>query len=261
MHRTRRRAAFSIIELLISLIIISILVAMVILIASQRASEARLRTAQADLRLIAEAQQQASIDIGYFLRLYVLDDVTGGDGIPPTIPATPNDNVDGLQDEQNNTRNPDGDVYGIVPDFGSIPTNTSTTGQSGRLVDITALLRNETLIGVGLPYITYQREYVDLTNGESYGVPRDPWGQPYVIITREGFINDVDTLFSGNASSFSPAQLTSVDMAGGPTGLDALIFDRLTILSFGPNALPGDGSGVGIPGRFGQDDDLQVQLN
>jgi prepilin-type N-terminal cleavage/methylation domain-containing protein len=259
--RLRRRAGFSIIELLIALVIISILVAMVILVASQRAAEARLRAAQADLRMIAEAEQQASIDIGYFMRLYVLDDVLGGDGISPAIPNNTADVIDGLQDESGNTRNLDGATYGIVPDFGSIPTNTSSTGQQGALRDITALTRNETLIGIGLPYITYQRIYINPTTGQSYGVPRDPWGNPYVIITRQGFINDIDTLFSGSSAGTSPAQLTTVNMTGGPSGLNGLIFDRFTAVSFGPNALPGDGSGVAPNGDFGADDDLRVQLN
>lgn len=259
--RTRPHAGFSIIELLIALIIIAILVAMVILIASQRAAEARLRTAQADLRLLAEAEQQAVIDIGYFLRLYVLDDVVGGDGIGPTAVPNPLDVIDGLQDERFNTRNPDGPVYGIVPDFGSIPVNVSTTGRPGALFDITSLVRNETLLGIGLPYITYPRQYEDPATGNQYNVPRDPWGNPYVILTREGFVNDVDTLFAGTPTGASPALIDAVSMVGGPSGLDGTIFDRLTLVSFGPNALPGDGSGVAPDGNFGAGDDLVYQLN
>ena len=111
----RPAAGFSIIELLVALIIISILVAMVILVASQRAGEARLRAAEADMRLIGEAEKSAVTDIGFFLRLYVLNDVIGGDDLFPQLPPDPNDLIDGLQDERGNTRNPEGDIYGIQP--------------------------------------------------------------------------------------------------------------------------------------------------
>lgn len=250
MRPISRHHAFSIIELLIALVIISILVAMVILIASNRAAEARLRTAQADLRLIAEAEQAAVIDVNYFLRLYVLDDVVGGDNIQP---GALNDLIDGLQDETLNTRNPDGEIYGIMPDFGSLPISSSTTA-AGSLRNITALLRNETIVGIGLPYISYPRQYEDPSTGENFNVPRDPWGNPYMIFTRQGFINDVDTLFAPNQGLISG----TVTMTGAGS-FDPLVFDRLTIVSFGPDALPGD-AGLGDVGDSNSDD-LIIQLN
>jgi prepilin-type N-terminal cleavage/methylation domain-containing protein len=250
----RPAAGFSIIELLIALIIISILVAMVILVASQRAGEARLRAAEADLRLIGEAEKSAVTDIGFFLRLYVLDDVVGGDDLFPQLPPDPNDFVDGLQDERGNTRNPEGDIYGIQPDFGSLAVSTGTS-PPGDLVDIQARVRNETNVGIGLPYINFPREYIDAF-GNNYNVPRDPWGNPYVILTRQGFINDI------GSSLFTPVQgqiprtgtLTVVGFSGS-FALDR--FDRFTLLSFGPDASPGDG-GVG---NLGEGDDLIFQLN
>ncbi|MBN1475898.1 prepilin-type N-terminal cleavage/methylation domain-containing protein [Candidatus Sumerlaeota bacterium] len=267
MRNLRRRAAFSIIELLISLIIISILVAMVILIASQRAAEARLRTAQADMRLIAEAEQQAVTDSGYFLRLYVLDDITG---LPPAgdLPPTPGDGTgdefDTLGEEELNTRNPDGGLYAIVPDLGSLRQSSST--DVGDLVDRTSLMANETALGLGLPYITYQREYSDLSTGDVFNVPRDPWGQPYMIMTRLGFVNDVDSLFQGSPATGATSSalidpVTVIDAgSGAPVGTyDATIFDRFTLVSFGPDALPGDG-GTGDIGDE-DSDDLTLQLN
>jgi len=245
------RAAFSIIELLISLVIISILTSMVILIASQRAEEARHETARADLRLIAEAQQQAAIDLGYFLRLYVLDDLVGDtDGF--TFPPATGD-FDYLRDEEFNTRNPEGDIYGIRPDFGSLPSG-QVSASPGDLVDITALARNESIIGIGLPYISYPRQWRDPADStRNYNVPSDPWGMPYVVLTRQGFINDVDILFDPDVGLIDTLVILGTDT------YDPLVFDRMTLLSFGPNVLPGNGPGT----TFGEagTDDIFLQLN
>jgi hypothetical protein len=132
----------------------------------------------------------------------------------------------------------------------------------GRLVDRSTLFQNETAIGIGLPYITYQHQYEDPVTGDSYNVPRDPWGNPYMIVTREGFIIDVATLFTGTPVSTSAAQVDPVDYINDPLGpLDATVFDRFTLLSFGPDGLPGDGTGAGIDGQLGGGDDLRLQLN
>jgi prepilin-type N-terminal cleavage/methylation domain-containing protein len=258
MRLTRHRSAFSIIELLISLIIISILSAMVILIASQRAAEARLRAAQADMRMIAEAEQQAAIDSGYFLRLYVLDDLTGpGDGISP---GAANDILDAIEDEDGNTRNIDGDVYAIVPELGSLFRQGSAN--PGDLLDRSNLftVENETRLGIGLPYISYPREFTDEATGINYNVPSDPWGMPYLLFTRQGAIIDVDTVFSGTPAGSSPALVDPLTVQGAPSNpYDATIFDRMTIVSFGPDGLPGDGGFTDIGDE--NSDDLRLQIN
>jgi prepilin-type N-terminal cleavage/methylation domain-containing protein len=261
---TRPAAGYSIIELLIALIIISILVSMVILVASQRTAEARLRAAESDMRIIAEAEQSAVKDFGYFLRFYVLDDITGDlpsgstDPTPTFGPKDPNDIFDLLIQEQLNDRNPDGEQYGIEPDFGSLPSSTTST-QAGGLRPANTLVNSvvrESTLGVLLPYISFRREYTD-DAGNYFNVPMDPWGNPYVIMTRQGFINDIgSTLFTPD-QGLIPAG-TAVNVAG--TGAFATDrFDRFTIISFGPDAVPGDGGIAGT--NIGEGDDLTLKLN
>ncbi|HMZ51991.1 MAG TPA: prepilin-type N-terminal cleavage/methylation domain-containing protein, partial [Candidatus Sumerlaeota bacterium] len=71
----RRRAGFSIIELLVAIIIIGILVAVLIPVVANRTAQARLARAQSDLKNLGEAEERVGVDTGFYIRLFALNDV------------------------------------------------------------------------------------------------------------------------------------------------------------------------------------------
>ncbi len=238
--RVRQRAdGFTIIELLISVIIIGILVAVIIPVYITRADEARLSACQQDLDALQTAQQHAAIDTGYFYRLYVLDDVRGGDGVPASNLTA--DRIDGIADEQLRT-----DV--LNPKLLFIDTQSGLVLAAGSAI-FDRMAANETAFNWNGPYINVPRK-VGLKNpvaGVPAGIPLDPWGNPYLFFTKEGLVRDRE----GDIST------TYIGLDGNSYATTR--FDRPTILSLGPNGLPGNGAGSTEP-HFGQGDDLYRQF-
>jgi type II secretory pathway pseudopilin PulG len=232
-------SGFTTIELIISVIIIGILGAIIVPVYVTRADEARLSAAQQDLEALQTAQQHAAIDTGYFYRLYVLDDDSGGDNIPSSNLTA--DRVDGIRDEALRT-----DV--VNPKLLFIDTKTGTFLAGGAAI-FDRMAQNETAFNWNGPYVKFARK-VGLKNPVANlpaGTPLDPWGNPYLFFTKEGLVNDRDGVISTTY-----------------TGLDgntynAVRFDRPTILSLGPNGVPGNGAGSAEP-LFGQGDDLYRQF-
>lgn len=231
------RRGFTIIELLISVIIIAILVAIIIPVLSNRAADARLAAARQDLEAIQTAQQHAAIDTGYFYRLYVLDDVRGGDGISP---ENAGDVIDGVRDEGLRSTNL------FIDTASGIFLNPTTAGDK-----FTLLSNNETNFNWNGPYVNYAKKVkpeipLPNGNGENFpaGMPLDPWGYPYLFFTREGLVYEPDGRIESNTYLGQPTK----------------VFDRPTILSLGPNSAPGDGTGTGPEAGFGRGDDIFRQF-
>ncbi len=234
-----RQGGFTIIELIISVIIIGILVAIIIPVYVTRADEARLSACQQDLEAIQTAQQHAGIDTGYFYRLYVLDDVVGGDNVPAS--NLTNDRVDGLRDEALRT-----DV--LNPKLLFIETKSGVV-LAGGIGIYDRMVQNETAFNWNGPYVNYARK-TGLKNpvpNVPAGIPLDPWGNPYLFFTKEGLVDD----------RIGAIVTTYVGLDG--NNYSTLRFDRPTILSLGPNGVPGNGSGSSEP-HFGQGDDLFRQF-
>jgi prepilin-type N-terminal cleavage/methylation domain-containing protein len=234
-----QRGGFTIIELLIAVIIIGILVAIIIPVYISRADDARLSAAQQDLDALQNAQQHAGIDTGYFYRLYVLDDVRGGDNVAPDNLA--NERVDGIRDEQLR-----GDASNPKQIF--IDTKSGLFLSSGNTL-YDRLVLNETAFNWNGPYINVTRK-TGLKNpipNVPASVPLDPWGAPYLFFTIEGIVRERE---GDVATSYTGADGNSYN---------AVRFDRPTVLSLGPNGLPGNGSGSTEP-VFGQGDDLYRQF-
>jgi prepilin-type N-terminal cleavage/methylation domain-containing protein len=230
---------FTIIEILIAIIIIGILVAVIIPRLATRSGLARKRACESDLEQIRKAQEHAGIDTGYYYRLYVLDDNPGGDAIGT---GGANDVIDGVRDEYLNTiaSNPRQLFIHI------------TTGQdnSGDLYNSTAsavlynrLTSNETDFNWNGRYITWQKDF------NFNDIPDDPWNHDYLFFTEKGLVLEPDGLVVATCSIDASGNLTT----GGAYNCEK--FDRFTVLSMGPDGIPGSGTGT----DFGSGDDIIQQ--
>lgn len=244
-----RRRGFSLIELLVAIIIIGILVAVLLPVVSNRSRQARIARTNSDLENLSEAYERAAIDTGYYSRIFMLNDVLRGDDLPI---EDPDDRYDGVTDYDSTVTNsflqfPTNNSLFIDPNTGDFVTGLNRDAVFDRF------LRNETTFdGTSAwngPYITWQKDTnnflgIGFDNLEKDGIPDDPWGNNYLFFTRAGLFEEPD----GQV-------VTTVNING--TTWDCLLFDRPTVLSLGPNGLPGTGEPAS---EFGEGDDYFRQF-
>ncbi len=247
LRRHRRQAGFSIIELLVAIIIIIILVAVLLPLVQGRTAQARFARTTADLENIVEAEQRIAIDTGYFVRLMALNDTIGGT-LAFQRPNPPNF-VDGLGQ------------YLVPGGFFQNPELVFIDPATSTLFDGTALINS---IGLAAETsfdpatIQWNGPYLNFTKDENLyagstlpdGIPDDAWGNNYLLFTRDGLVLEPDGVITASVGLNPTGGFSN----GGP--FDTSVFDRMTVLSLGPNGLPGDGSGSATTGVFGQGDDL-----
>ncbi len=225
----QRSSGFSIIELLVAIIIIGLLIAVIVPILSMRSKEAQHAAAMSDMQHIQDAQERAGVDTGFFYRLYVLDDNWAGDGYGLGDPL---DVQDGLLDEGNNRIYQNPKWIFVDVKTGEFFSNADT------FYDNNIRAANETAFNWHGRYITWQR---DMNRND---IGDDPWGNDYLFFTKAGVVLEPD------------GDIRNVYIGKDGLSYDAKVFDRPTILSLGPNGLPGSGSGT----DFGDDDDLKRQF-
>ncbi|MCC6546322.1 prepilin-type N-terminal cleavage/methylation domain-containing protein [Candidatus Sumerlaeota bacterium] len=242
----RGRAGFSIIELLVAIIIIGILVAVLIPVIASRTAAARVARAQSDITNLGEAEERVGVDTGFYVRLFALNDVLNGDGESFNRGRSfdPIDRADGLTDYKI------AQTYIVFPDTNSlfIDPNTGLYATTTRQNVIDRLSRNETnydgTVAWFGPYINWQKDSnIDnvetTTSPNPDGVPDDPWGNNYVIMTRRGIVLEPQgDLIETNVQPNVDGGFSS----GG--SYPAQVFDRSVILTLGPNGLPGAGNAV-----------------
>jgi prepilin-type N-terminal cleavage/methylation domain-containing protein len=245
------RRGFSIIELLVAVIIIGVLVSVIVPRLAERSEQAKRARVEQDLELIQKAQEQVVIDTSYMVRLFLLDDVRGGDSVGNAIPNNAADVVDSFGDEAfqalyNNRPN-----FFIDPDAQRLASGADRLLQGADTQQIFERLRdNETFFGWRGPYLTYQVD-TNGPGGQRTYVGDDAWGNDYLMFTPEGLINDYVDPVTGVAG---PGTVVTTITIGGNTYSNLQdAFDRFAILSLGPNGLPGDGTAAGV---FGTDDDI-----
>ena len=156
-----RQKGFSLLEILIALLILSIITTLAINRYAERTDDARRAAAQAEINQIVKAEQQCEIDTGYYVSLRALDDPPGGG----TMVIEPN----GVRQ------------YRIDNEF--TPYAFDTAGQWFYNPIDTRNWKG--------PYITYQNADTTGTPSDlgSYGSPLDPWGRNYKLFTRYGLTN------------------------------------------------------------------------
>ncbi len=184
------RSGFSLLEILIAMLILSILSAIAVNKYTERSEEARVNAAKAECKAIADAERQCEIDTGWYVSLRTLDDNPG----KGTFTDTNTLEQYNIEDELV--------PYAIQTDGGWYFYPINSKDWKG-------------------PYITYQK--VDLTGSKTppsnYGSPLDPWGRPYKLFTQSFLTNPVQR---------------ETDYPN--------LFDRMVIVSYGKDGLPGNNS-------------------
>jgi type II secretory pathway pseudopilin PulG len=256
----RSRSGFTMVEIVIAFLIIAILTAVMVPTMTKRSDDAKIVATQDDLRRLADAEERCSVDIGYVVRLYALNDGSRSDGIANTDPAN---QLSGLLDNSvslNNIYSSNNPTYLFISTStqGFLPSATQdnlfhnlTTGMtsSGSSYGSVASWHG--------PYLNWTRD----ANKNDW--PDDVWGNDYLFFSVNGVIAPPS---GSDTTDFSyPFKPTYKFPTG--TGKDypaEKIFDRFTILSLGPNGMPGDGSGdtttPASPGNFGKGDDIYISF-
>jgi type II secretory pathway pseudopilin PulG len=195
------------------LAILALLAAIAIPVFVHRAEEAKIRSAQQEVREIATSEELCGITHGVYVPLQVLDDI-------------PNDTSNAqYPDEIQN----DIDVYVIDT---LTPVYQQINNQQ-RLNENTARMRRIRENWQG-PFLNPKRVFESDGSGTTKArrdFPLDPWGQPYRLYSPMGIVGTAaENLTVFDTGSFSDGRLTTLDRR----------FDRFTVVSFGPDNEPGE---------------------
>ncbi len=254
LSRAHAQRGFTMVELVITVIIIAILVGIAVPVMQERARAAKLASARTDMEHIANAEERLTIDTGYMYRLFMLDDIRGaGDG-NNTNPAQ---GIDAFVDEMNGNgiQTVTASNFFIDPRTGQFIDAAAATAVFNRLSSSETsftggdILNTEGGVWNG-PYMNWTRDNnVVQPDGTRLGndIPDDPWGNDYILFTQAGIINETD----GNPSNANMKNAPTINGIASalPDGID-----RPAVLSLGPDGVPGAG-GAGSS-QLGTNDDL-----
>lgn len=206
-------------ELLVVLAIIGLLATIAIPVYVQRTEEAKVRTAQQEVREIAKAEQMVAMIHGFYVPIQVLDDIA----VDPRSSGTGRDDLEN-----------EADIIHLIDPFVNV---LDQREQQRDLQD------RDTNTRVHKLYYFWQGPFLNPTRvwiGDNPGPepeqlsaveirrdhPLDPWGQPYRMYSPIGIVgSSASSTDSGTFSSatFSNGFLTNTDDR----------FDRFAIVSFG----------------------------
>lgn len=255
-----RRAGLTLTELLVVVVIVSLLATIAVPVYTNQAAKARLALTLTEEKEIADAEQHVAIDIGYYVRFYALNDGFSGDTVPN---CSTDSKLGGVYDngflhsmDNRQIYHRSNEIF-LTTDTGQPPTNGVAL--------FAQLIKNETNFGWDGPYLNWHRD----VNFNDW--PDDPWGNDYMFFTVSGavypppdssnpfeyFPETTGAIVTGQGPEYdvSPSNAT-----GGTTTVKrrfytGRIFDRPTVLSLGPNGLPGNGTNDTDDG-YGQGDDI-----
>ncbi len=233
---------FTILEVVIAMIIISILTLVMMPTVTNRSNQARTTAAEHDMQALAEAESRASIDMGYYV-----------------VPWRLNNVIASSQETYLNTRSDDQTLLGYTG-FDDMFINTVSLDVPGNVNQLyESFIDDETAFGWRGPYLNFRKD----DNGNNW--PDDPWGNDYLLFTKAGgmFPPDPPVGTDDADDGFVITGPDYIDNNGATvTGISPLngIFDRPTWISLGPNGLPGNGSTPVVDetsqGFYGNGDDL-----
>lgn len=257
--RLSRCAALTLTELLVVVVVISLLATIAVPVYTNQAAKARLALTLSEEKEIAEAEQHVAIDIGYYVRLYALNDGFTGDTIPNCSLDSKLGGVydNGITNAINSLQiyHRSSEIF-LSTDNGLPPTNG--------IALFAQLIKNETGFGWDGPYLNWHRD----RNQNDW--PDDPWGNDYMLFTVDGAIyappdsSDPFRYFplTGAIVIGQGPEFEVSPIGGGVSTVTVTrrfntgrLFDKPTILSLGPNGLPGNGTNDTNDG-YGQGDDI-----
>lgn len=231
----RNTAGVTLTELLVVLLIIAILATIAVPVYLNRVETARIRTAQAEVRELAVAEDMVAAVHGFYVPLQTLDDV-----IEPEAGVVDQD-ADTIDNEPTNLY-----LYkvGLPPEAQLAGTNQRQLNRTDTDNDVATMIDN----WQG-PFINFNRFFKGLTADNrqktnivdsdpdevSRDFPLDPWGQPYRIFGPLGIL--------GN-DAFEPDSFTlwnvdnKFDLAQQNRSTEQDPYDRFAIVSYGPNQIP-----------------------
>lgn len=231
LHNKSRRAV-TMTELLVVLAIISLLATIAVPVYINQIQRARITTAQAEVRAIAEAQQQVAIVHGFLVPIHILDNV------PDPRPQDPV--TSGSRDDFESIGNP-GSRY-LIDVYRPLAGTGNNSNQDEQWTLNTDNIRVNRLIEQWQgPFLNPQRvRFV----GENQTVPGsgeltedlvvDPWGNPYRMYSEFGITGS-----DNNAPSTTVDTITLGldDLQLNVTGDEPSRFDRWAVVSYGPDGI------------------------
>lgn len=229
----KHTAGVTLTELLVVLLIIAILGTIAVPVYLNRLETARVRTAQAEVRELAQAEDMVAATHGFYVPLQMLDDVVEAD------PATTDAFADTVDNEPLNIA-----LYKV-----NLPPLDQTVGNQRELGDVDFDNDVQSLVDNWQgPFINFNRFFKGLdgnrlktnamdsdTNEVSRDFPLDPWGQPYRFFGPLGILG---------SDAFDPRPFTQwnvdnmFDLVQIERSGDQDPFDRFAIVSYGADQEP-----------------------
>ncbi len=262
-NKYRHTRGVTMTELLVVVVVVALLATLAVPVYTNQAAKARVATTQMEMKQLAESMQRVAMDTGYYIRLYALNDGFTGDAVPNAAAAS---RLGGVADNGITNQIDNSQIYHrsdeifLSTEMGLPPANGIALFQQ--------LVRNETNFGWDGPYINWHR---DVNNNDW---PDDPWGNDYIFFSFYGATfpppdpsNPFEYFTQTGPIMLSEGPEYQVSTGTGATGgavttrqfPTTRIFDRPTLLSLGPNGLPGNGTNNGGDG-YGQGDDIIYQF-
>lgn len=232
------RRAVTLTELLVVLAIIGLLATIAIPVYLTRMENARIRTAQQEVREIAHAEEQCAIFHGFYVPIQLLDNIAEEDRGAGYVAVPPADTF--ANEIASNIYLIDPYQRASIQAAGVFP----VPGGQFRLSDIQVPRVNALITEWQGPFLNAQRVYRRPTALGGVGAtsedvrrdfPLDPWGQPYRFFSPVGPIGT-------NAMTLDVNLMYSDSFSDGRVQDDPLYdyFDRYAIVSFGPNQVLDD---------------------